>query len=203
MAPVKSSVKQSQSDKPKRPMPMPAVNLLGAGKATPVESLESVVLTALKTTRPRRQVNAKQAAQVHERTVRMRRQGEPDRRFYLAYTIDPNDSDAVIFRVRPVSDLELGPTRASMLSTQQAADQLNVSRPYVVKLVDDGVFQGVERTQAGHRRIPAAEVERVRQDMRVSRRAALKRVDALTSDLRAQELDAAHKAAKRRWAKIA
>jgi excisionase family DNA binding protein len=90
-----------------------------------------------------------------------------------------------------------------MLSTQQAAEQLNVSRPYIVKLVDEGLFQGVERTQAGHRRIPAAEVERLRQDMQTSRHAALNRMDKLTSDLRKKELDAARTAAKRRWTKSA
>jgi excisionase family DNA binding protein len=167
-----------------------------------VESLESVVLTALKTA-PRRQAKATPQGQIYERTVRMRRQGEPDRRFFVAYAVDPDDSEAVIFRVRPVTDRDLGPARTPMLSTQQAADQLNVSRPYVVKLVEDGVFQDVERTQAGHRRIPVAEVERVRQDMQVSRRAALKHVDAITSDMRTQELDAARTAAKRRWTKIA
>lgn len=165
-----------------------------------VESLESVVLTALKTVPPRR-AKAKLQGQVHEHTVRMRRQGEPDRRFFVAYVADPNDSEAVIFRVRPATDRDLGPARTPMLSTQQAADQLNVSRPYVVKLVEDGVFQGVERTRAGHRRIPAAEVERVQHDMQVSRRAALKKVDALTSDLQTRELDAARTAAKRRWTK--
>src|SRR3546814_11245295 len=91
----------------------------------------------------------------------------------------------------------------SMVSTQQAADQLNVSRPYVVKLCEDDVFQGVERTQAGHRRIPAAAVARVQQDMRISRRAALKKADGLTSDLRAQELDTARTNAQPRWTKPA
>jgi len=90
-----------------------------------------------------------------------------------------------------------------MLSTQQAADRLNVSRSCIVKLVEDGVFQGVERTQAGHRRIPPTEVERIRQEMQTSRRAALDRMETLTSDLRAQELAAAHATAKRRWAKTA
>lgn len=175
---------------------------LKTGRPMVVESLESVVLTALKTV-PRRQAKANSQDQVQERTVRMRRQGEPDRRFLVAYAIDPNDSEAVIFRIRPATSRDLGPARTPLLSTQQAADQLNVSRPYVVKLVEDGVFQGVERTQAGHRRIPAAEVARVQQAMQVSRRTALKRVDTLTSDLRQQELDEARTASKRRWVKTA
>jgi excisionase family DNA binding protein len=148
------------------------------------------VLTVLKTVQCH-QAKAASKIDAQERTVRMRRQGEPDRRFLLAYAVDPDDSDAVIFRVQPISDRDLGPPRAPMLSTQQAAEQLNVSRPYIVKLVDEGLFQGVERTQAGHRRIPAAEVERLRQDMQTSRHAALNRMDKLTSDLRKKELDAA------------
>ncbi|WP_369326207.1 helix-turn-helix domain-containing protein [Alcaligenes nematophilus] len=159
-------------------------------------------MTVLKTVQ-RRQSKAASQNDAQERTVRMRRQGEPDRRFLLAYAVDPDDSEAVIFRVRPVSDRDLGPMRARMLSTQQAADQLNVSRPYIAKLVDEGIFQGVERTQAGHRRIPAAEVERVKQDMQASRRVTLNRLDKLTSDLRRKELDAAQTAAKRRWIKSA
>jgi excisionase family DNA binding protein len=53
-----------------------------------------------------------------------------------------------------------------MLTTQQAADRLHVSRPYIAQLVDHGKFEGVERTQSGHRRIPAAQVGRVHEEMR-------------------------------------
>lgn len=133
--------------------------------------------------------------------MRMRGAGEPDRRFLLAYELDPEDSEPVIFRVKPVSNRDLGPVRALMLTTQQAAEQLNVSRPYVVKLVDEDVFGGVERTRAGHRRIPATEVERVRQGMQTSRRTALNRMDKLTSDLQTKELDSARSTAKRNWTK--
>ncbi|WP_349291685.1 excisionase family DNA-binding protein [Achromobacter sp. Marseille-Q0513] len=140
-------------------------------------------------------------ALVHERTVRIRGQGEPDRRYAFAYAIDPDDNETVIFRVRALSDRALGPMRIPMLSTQQAADLLNVSRPYVVKLVEDGVFQGVERTQAGHRRIPAPEVERVRLAMQTSRRTVLNRLETLTSDQRAQELETARAVPARRWTK--
>jgi excisionase family DNA binding protein len=163
----------------------------------PLESPESAVLTVLKTAQHQRQTKTR----LHERTVRMRRKGEPDRRFLLACAIDPDDDKAVIFRIRPASERNLGPVRAPMLSTQQAADLLNVSRPYIVKLVGKGAFRGVERTQAGHRRIPSGEVERIRQEMQTSRRAALDRIETLTSDLSAQELAAARASAKRRWIK--
>jgi excisionase family DNA binding protein len=137
------------------------------------------------------------------RTVRIRPKGEPDRRFVVEYSIDPAETSAVILRVRPASNAELAPDRPAMLTTQQAADRLNVSRPYVAKLVDAGRFEGVARTQSGHRRIPAAEVDRVLDEMRSSRRSALNEIEELTSDLRAKELEAASVKAKRRWVKSA
>ena len=72
-----------------------------------------------------------------------------------------------------------------------------------IKLAEEGVFKDVERTQAGHRRIPATEVDRVHGDMRSTRRAALHRIEALAPDLRQRELDAARTAPKRRWVKTA
>jgi excisionase family DNA binding protein len=102
-------------------------------------------------------------------------------------------------RVRPASNEPLPEAEPKMLTTQQAADRLNVSRPYVARLVDDGKFEGVERTQSGHRRIPAAEVERLHQEMRSARRAALDDMAEVTKDLRARELHAAKSKSKRRW----
>lgn len=145
----------------------------------------------------------KEQGLLNVRTVRIRPKGEPDRRFVVEYSIDPEEANAVILRVRPASNAELGANHPAMLTTQQAADRLNVSRPYVAKLVDDGKFEGVTRTQSGHRRIPAAEVDRVQDEMRVSRRTALDEMEELTTDLRTKELDAARAKAKRRWVKTA
>lgn len=89
-----------------------------------------------------------------------------------------------------------------VVSTQQAAERLNLSRPYVTKLIDDGRFQGVEGSDLGDRRIPTAEVDRVQNEMRASRRAALNEMEELTSDLRMKELEAARAKAKR-WVKTA
>jgi excisionase family DNA binding protein len=166
-----------------------------------VGSLENAVSAALKTVRLARQKHLAPSVSGHEYTVRIRPKGGPDRRFSLTCAIDPDDDETLVFRLRPMSDRDWDPARTSLLSTQQAAGQLNVSRPYVVKLVEDGVFQGVERTRAGHRRIPAAEVERVRQDMQTSRRVALSRMEALDADAGAKELAAARASVKRRWVK--
>ena len=89
------------------------------------------------------------------------------------------------------------------VSTQQAAEQLNVSHTYVTKLIDDGKFEGVEGSARGYLRIPAAEVERVEDEMRAFRRAALNEMEELTSDLRTKELEAARAKAKRHWVKTA
>jgi excisionase family DNA binding protein len=171
------------------------------------ESLEGAVLAALQAAQHRRQ--ARPAAKGHgvlaERIVRLRSAGGLDRRFVLSYEPDPDEAGAVVFRIRPASAkaLEAPAPALAMLTTQAAADLLNVSRPYVVKLVEEGVFEGVERTRAGHRRIPAAEVDRVRENMRASRRAALDQMEVLASDLRQRELDAARVASRRRWVKPA
>jgi excisionase family DNA binding protein len=132
-------------------------------------------------------------------TVRFRPAGLADRRLIIEYASDPEDSRAVLMRITQASDLQLPDAPPKMLTTQQAADAMSVSRPYVVDLVDRGVFKGVEHTQSGHRRIPVAEVERVRQEMSVNRRKSLEALDDLTADLRARELDTAHKKSKSRW----
>lgn len=133
-------------------------------------------------------------------TVRLRPQGSIDRRLIVEVSPDPEDSRAILLRVRPATTLPLPVAAAPpLLTTQEAADRLNVSRPYVVQLVDAGRFKGVVRTQSGHRRIPAAEVERVHREMRSTRRAALDDIDEATRDLRERELLAAKRKPKRRW----
>ena len=67
------------------------------------------------------------------------------------------------------------------VSTQQAATVLNVSRPTVVKLIDDGVL--ASRKVGSHRRIPLADLLAYRDDMVARRRAVL---DQMSQD--AEEL---------------
>ena len=119
-----------------------------------------------------------------------------DRQFNVAYAPDPDEKGAVLLRISPVSDSVLPESMATdlkalMVSTQKAADMLHVSRPYVVKLVDAGRFQGVSRSDANHRKIPVAEVERVAAEMKATRQAALAELDDVTEDARTNELKAA------------
>ena len=67
------------------------------------------------------------------------------------------------------------------VTTQQAAKVLNVSRPTVVKLIDDGVLPS--RKVGSHRRVPLAELLAYRQEVVAERRAIL---DQMTTD--AEEL---------------
>ena len=70
---------------------------------------------------------------------------------------------------------------ARELSTQQAARILNVSRPTVVKLVDDGEL--VSRKVGSHRRILLADLLAYRDELLASRRAALDQMIADAEEL--------------------
>lgn len=132
-------------------------------------------------------------------TIRMRPKGQMDRRYVVEVAPDPSGEDAILMRVRPASNTALPAESRQMLTTQQAADRLNVSRPYVAQLVDAGTFKDVERTKSGHRRIPAAEVERVHLEMKGTMRKAIESIEDITSELRQRELEAARAKSKKRW----
>ena len=66
------------------------------------------------------------------------------------------------------------------LTTQQAADILNVSRPYLIKLLDEGVMD--HHKVGRHRRIRAHDVFAYKQKMAAERAEALSELAAADSD---------------------
>lgn len=67
------------------------------------------------------------------------------------------------------------------LTTQQAADMLNVSRPYLIKLVEEGRI--VCRKVGTHRRIQAASVRDYRRQMELDSKKAADELTQLTEEL--------------------
>lgn len=67
------------------------------------------------------------------------------------------------------------------LTTQQAADLLNVSRPHIVKLMNDGVLPG--HKVGTHRRIYAADVHAYKHQRDIDGRIAADELTALTEEM--------------------
>ena len=144
--------------------------------------------------------------QVQTTLMRVRDKSFGDRHMVVTYYPDPELKGSVLMRLTPTTPLTepstetKGPDRLSaverMLSTGEVAEQLQVSRPYVTKLVDEGKFKGVQVTEGGHRRIPGSAVLEVQKEMRKARGAGLAQVRKLSSEAIEHELAAAREDAR-------
>ncbi|MBC3185829.1 helix-turn-helix domain-containing protein [Corynebacterium sp. zg-331] len=67
------------------------------------------------------------------------------------------------------------------LTTQQAAALLNVSRPYVVKLIDEGTLPC--HKVGSHRRLYASDVKKYQHDRAISARMAADKLTALSEEM--------------------
>ncbi len=144
--------------------------------------------------------------QVQTTLMRVRDKSFGDRHMVVTYYPDPELKGSVLMRLTPTTPLTepstetKGPDRLSpaekMLSTGEVAEQLQVSRPYVTKLVDEGKFKGVQVTEGGHRRIPSSAVLEVQKEMRKARSAGLAQVRKLSSEAIEHEVAAAREDAR-------
>ena len=69
----------------------------------------------------------------------------------------------------------------SEFTTQQAADFLNVSRPHVVKLIDEGSLPGYK--VGSHRRVSLADLQKYKNERDARQRRAVAELTALSEDL--------------------
>ncbi|WP_176060936.1 helix-turn-helix domain-containing protein [Paraburkholderia sp. BCC1876] len=77
-------------------------------------------------------------------------------------------------------DFDATSAEGRMLSIEEIADILNVSRPFAVTLADAGKLGVVERGEDGQRRIPAAAVKTYHSERRAKARAALDELGAIS-----------------------
>lgn len=97
------------------------------------------------------------------------------------YSLPARDVQSFIETFIEAADLKEARKHSNVLSTQEAADLLNVSRPYVVKLIDSKQLKSFK--VGSHRRILESDALEFRQKMRSEQNRALDELAEETENL--------------------
>jgi excisionase family DNA binding protein len=97
--------------------------------------------------------------------------------------VDAEDVPAMTGAISQANSRVPFPDEAEILSGEQAAMLLRVSRPYINKLLDNGTIPGVEKTESGHRRIPKDAVLRYQAQMKARQAKATESVVNASKEL--------------------
>lgn len=139
-------------------------------------------------------------------TMRVRDPVFGDRRVRVEYYPDAEQPGAVLMRLMPLSSLEIDANAADrLITTTQAAELLGVSRPYVTRLSDRGVFGEVVFTEGGQRRLSRAGVLAHKREL-IVRQKAKAEMDDLGQHARDVDLETARQVIATqgaRWVKVA
>jgi excisionase family DNA binding protein len=109
-------------------------------------------------------------------------------------TIQAKDGAGITASKAAVRAAILEANEPEYVTTEEAARILNVSRPYVAKLVDTGDLPGIT-TQGGHRRIPYDDLMRYADEMKRIQQEGLRELIAIGEEagLYAKALEEARK----------
>ncbi len=118
--------------------------------------------------------------------VRVRDPQYGDRRVKVEYFADPTRPAAVLMRFEPATQVPVVIGQPERITTSEAASLLGLSRPHVAMLCDQGHLGPVEVTKGGQRRVTRVSVLAYR-ERQTRERSSLDEIEALTSELRAQE----------------
>lgn len=98
--------------------------------------------------------------------VRLRPAHEPERRLNVEFYPDPAEKGVVFLRLSPAGPGEgidipmvAGAPVEQLVTPQEVAEMLGVSRPYAAKLCDSKVFGHVDVSQGGHRKVALSRVQ--------------------------------------------
>lgn len=125
--------------------------------------------------------------------VRLRPPHQPERRLNVEFYPDPADKGVVFLRLSPAGPDEgidmpmvAGTPVEQLVTPQEVAEMLGVSRPYAAKLCDSKVFGHVDVSQGGHRKVALSRV-RAYVAERKAMSTALDEMAELTRDAQAHD----------------